>query len=88
MDTLGIATTCRTSQIAPWTNCSRSPTPRHRVHSNCRALLDGSNQRHLRDQSIKEIARRAGHGLNLVRNFIKTGLNRNDPTTALRSTTP
>lgn len=50
-------------------------------HSNCRALLDGKNQRHLRDESIREIARRNGViGLNLVRNFIRTGLNRDDPT--------
>lgn len=41
-------------------------------HSNCRALLnDPMNQRHLRDESIREIARRGGViGLNLCRNFI------------------
>lgn len=41
-------------------------------HSNCRALLnDPENQRHLRDESIREIARRSGViGLNLCRNFI------------------
>ncbi|MBL8747150.1 MAG: membrane dipeptidase [Phycisphaerae bacterium] len=41
-------------------------------HSNCRALLnDPTNQRHLRDESIREIARRGGViGLNLCRNFI------------------
>jgi len=41
-------------------------------HSNCRAILnDPSNQRHLRDESIREIARRGGViGLNLCRNFI------------------
>jgi membrane dipeptidase len=41
-------------------------------HSNCRALLkDPRNQRHLRDESIREIARRGGViGLNLCRNFI------------------
>ncbi|MCC7388681.1 MAG: dipeptidase [Phycisphaerales bacterium] len=53
-------------------------------HSNCRALLDGEAnkdwQRHLSDATIAEIGRRGGMvGLNLVRNFIKTGLNRNDP---------
>lgn len=49
-------------------------------HSNSRSLLDGKNQRHLRDESIAEIARRAGViGLNLVRNFIRTGLDRADP---------
>lgn len=41
-------------------------------HSNCRAILnDPTNQRHLRDESIREIARRGGViGLNLCRNFI------------------
>jgi membrane dipeptidase len=41
-------------------------------HSNCRALLnDPENQRHLRDDSIREIVRRGGViGLNLCRNFI------------------
>ena len=53
-------------------------------HSNCRALLDDRDnpqwQRHLSDESIKEIARRGGViGLNLVRNFIVTGLDPNDP---------
>lgn len=53
-------------------------------HSNCRALLDGEAnkdwQRHLADETIAEIAQRGGViGLNLVRNFIKTGLDRNDP---------
>ncbi|VAX36995.1 Microsomal dipeptidase, partial [hydrothermal vent metagenome] len=50
-------------------------------HSNCRALLDGEAnpdwQRHLSDETIAEIGRRGGMvGLNLVRNFIKTGLDR------------
>ncbi|MBK7404015.1 MAG: membrane dipeptidase [Phycisphaerales bacterium] len=54
-------------------------------HSNCRALLDGERnkdwQRHLADATIAEIGRRGGVvGLNLVRNFIRTGLNREDPT--------
>ncbi len=49
-------------------------------HSNVRALLDGKSQRHLTDEAIREIGRRAGViGLNLVRNFIRTGLNRDDP---------
>ena len=40
-------------------------------HSNCRALLPGDDMRHLRDESIREIARRGGViGLNLCRNFI------------------
>ncbi|MEZ6241906.1 MAG: membrane dipeptidase [Phycisphaerales bacterium] len=53
-------------------------------HSNCRELLDGRDneqwQRHLADETIAEIGRRGGVvGLNLVRNFIRTGLDRNDP---------
>lgn len=53
-------------------------------HSNSRVRLDGEDnpqwQRHLSDETIKEIARRGGMiGLNLVRNFIATGLDPNDP---------
>jgi membrane dipeptidase len=49
-------------------------------HSNSRALLDGVSQRHLTDEAIREIGRRGGViGLNLVRNFIRTGVNREDP---------
>ncbi len=53
-------------------------------HSNCRALLGGEGnpewQRHLSDETIREITRRGGViGLNLIRNFIKTGLDRKDP---------
>lgn len=53
-------------------------------HSNCRALLGGEGhkdwQRHLSDETIAEIGRRGGVvGLNLVRNFIRTGLRRDDP---------
>lgn len=45
-------------------------------HSNCRALLGGTDnpqhQRHLDDETIREIDRRGGViGLNLVRNFIR-----------------
>lgn len=52
-------------------------------HSNCRSLLDGEKnkdwQRHLSDATIDEIGRRGGIvGLNLVRNFIRTGLNKDD----------
>lgn len=50
-------------------------------HSNCRAIMGDSNQRHLTDDAIREIGRRDGViGLNLVRNFIRPGLNREDPT--------
>ncbi|MFG0258743.1 MAG: dipeptidase [Phycisphaerales bacterium JB041] len=53
-------------------------------HSNCRALLDGEAnpdwQRHLSDETIAEIGARGGIvGLNLVRSFIRTGLDRRDP---------
>jgi membrane dipeptidase len=49
-------------------------------HSNSRSLLDGVSQRHLTDDAIREIGRRGGViGLNLVRNFIRTGLDRADP---------
>lgn len=40
-------------------------------HSNARALLGGTNQRHLRDQTIAEIARRGGViGINLYAPFL------------------
>lgn len=53
-------------------------------HSNCRTLLDGKAnpdwQRHLSDDTIAEIGKRGGMiGLNLVRNFIATGLDRHNP---------
>lgn len=41
-------------------------------HSNCRALLGGANQRHLRDETIREIVRRGGViGLNLFSKFLR-----------------
>jgi membrane dipeptidase len=44
-------------------------------HSNCRALMDGSNQRHLTDETIREIGRRGGVvGLNLYSKFLREGL--------------
>ena len=40
-------------------------------HSNCRALLQGEDERHLSDETIAEIGRRSGVvGLNLVANFL------------------
>lgn len=49
-------------------------------HSNCRALLEPDNERHVSDETIREIGRRGGMiGLNLVRNFIRTGIRREDP---------
>lgn len=52
-------------------------------HSNCRSLLAGGEervqQRHLSDETIREIVRRGGViGLNLVRNFIRRGLTEDD----------
>ncbi len=48
-------------------------------HSNCRALLDPSNQRHLTDESIKAIASRGGViGLNLYAKFIRKDLKEGD----------
>lgn len=59
---------------------SLTDRPAMASHSNSRALLDGVSQRHLTDAAIREIGRRGGViGLNLVRNFIRTGLNREDP---------
>lgn len=54
-------------------------------HSNCRSLLGGDGnpdgQRHLCDGTIREIGRRGGVvGVNLVRNFLRLGLNPKDPT--------
>lgn len=44
-------------------------------HSNCRALLDPTNQRHLTDDAIKAIASRGGIiGLNLFAKFIRKDL--------------
>ncbi len=41
-------------------------------HSNCRALLDGRNQRHLTDRAIAEVVRRGGViGLNLCSRFLR-----------------
>lgn len=44
-------------------------------HSNVRSLVDPSNQRHLRDETIREIARRGGViGLNLFSSFLAPGM--------------
>jgi membrane dipeptidase len=53
------------------------------THSNARALLSlpakPGSQRHLTDETIREITRRGGViGLNLCANFIRPGLNRGD----------
>ena len=52
--------------------CTRGPIIAS--HSNCRALLDGVNQRHLLDEQIREIGLRHGIvGLNLYSPFLTTG---------------
>lgn len=44
------------------------------THSNCRTLMDGVNQRHLRDDQIKSITERGGIiGLNLYTSFLARG---------------
>jgi membrane dipeptidase len=61
------------SQRATEDLLSMTEAPVIASHSNCRALLDGRTQRHLADETIKEIARRGGViGLVLVRNFVET----------------
>ena len=46
-------------------------------HSNCRALVEPADERHLADETIKEIGRRGGVvGVNLVSNFLASGLSR------------
>lgn len=51
---------------------TRTSRPVIASHSNCRAIVgEETNQRHLRDETIVEVARRGGViGLNLCRNFI------------------
>lgn len=45
------------------------------THSNCRTLLDGQSQRHLSDETIREIARRGGViGANLFAPFVRSDL--------------
>ncbi len=86
MDALGIVhDLSHLSQRATDELLAHTGVPVIASHSNCRALLDGEAnkdwQRHLADETIAEVGRRGGVvGLNLVRNFIKTGLDRNDPT--------
>ncbi len=46
-------------------------------HSNCRALVEPADERHLSDETIVEIGRRGGVvGVNLVSNFLASGLSR------------
>lgn len=86
MDELGVVhDVSHLSQRAVDELLSLTDAPVMASHSNCRALLGGESnpdwQRHLSDDVIREIARRGGViGLNLVRNFIRDGLKRDDPT--------
>lgn len=55
-------------------------------HSNARALLGGTNQRHLRDETIAEIARRDGViGINLYAAFLDTGFDKTKKRPPLRT---
>lgn len=48
-------------------------------HSNVRSLVDGVNQRHLADDTIREIGRRGGIvGINLVSHFLRAGPGRKE----------
>lgn len=54
-------------------------------HSNARALLGGENQRHLRDETIAEIARRGGIvGINLYAPFLDPGFEKGKKRPPLR----
>ncbi len=86
MDQLGIVhDLSHLSQLSTEQLLELTDAPVIASHSNCRRLLGGRDneqwQRHLADETIAEIGRRGGVvGLNLVRNFIRTGLDRDDPT--------
>ena len=55
-------------------------------HSNARALLGGKNQRHLRDETIAEIARRGGViGINLYAPFLDPGFDKSKKRPPLRT---
>lgn len=59
---------------------SLSGLPVMASHSNCRALIDGANERHLSDEVIREIGRRGGViGLNLYSPFLRAGLAHDAP---------
>jgi membrane dipeptidase len=76
MDALGIVhDLSHLSQRASDELLSRTDRPVVATHSNCRALLDGHAQRHLTDDTIREIARRGGIiGLNLFAPFVRHDL--------------
>ncbi|MCW5776143.1 MAG: dipeptidase [Phycisphaeraceae bacterium] len=85
MDDLGIVhDLTHLSQRATDELLSLTDRPVIASHSNCRSLLDDRKnpdwQRHLADDTIREIAGRGGMiGVNLVRNFIRANINRSDP---------
>jgi len=85
MDALGVVhDLTHLSQRATDELLSFTDRPVIASHSNCRALLGGRDnkdwQRHLDDETIREIGRRGGIvGVNLVRNFIKQGIDRSNP---------
>lgn len=55
-------------------------------HSNARALLGGTNQRHLRDETIAEIARRGGVvGINLYASFLDPAFSKSKKRPPLRT---
>lgn len=76
MDALGIVhDLSHLSQRATDELLAHTDAPVVATHSNCRALLDGHSQRHLTDQTIREISRRKGIvGLNLFAPFIRHDL--------------
>ncbi len=85
MDTLGVVhDLTHLSQRATDELLAHTDRPVIASHSNCRALLGGHEnedwQRHLADETVREIGRRGGIvGVNLVRNFIKVGIDRSNP---------
>ena len=63
------------SDKATWDLLELTDRPVIASHSNCRVLVEDGNpqrdQRHLTDETIREIVRRGGViGLNLIRNFL------------------
>ena len=73
MDGLGVVHDCsHLSQRAVDELLGRAHGPVMASHSNCRSLLDGQNERHLHDDTIREITRRGGViGLNLCAPFVR-----------------
>ncbi|MEM1424182.1 MAG: membrane dipeptidase [Planctomycetota bacterium] len=76
MDGLGVAhDLSHLSQRAADELLARAKGPVMASHSNCRALLDGANERHLDDATVREIVARGGViGLNLCAPFVRHGV--------------